>query len=74
MFVRGTNTKHWEVPKIAGRNKKANIFQKRSAEFKATIDLNKKKIYQGDVSVYVKIVDLISLWQEQHEGGEVNRK
>jgi hypothetical protein len=27
VFIRGTNTKQWEVPKIAGRDTKANIFQ-----------------------------------------------
>jgi hypothetical protein len=43
VFIRGTNTKQLEVPKIAGRNTKANIFQKGSAGFKATIDPNKKK-------------------------------
>jgi hypothetical protein len=43
VFIRGTNTKQWEVPKIAGRNTEANIFQKRSAGFKTTIDLNKEK-------------------------------
>jgi hypothetical protein len=43
VFIRGTNTKVGEIPKIAGRNKKANIFQKGSAGFKATVDLNKKK-------------------------------
>jgi hypothetical protein len=43
VFIRGTNTKQLEVPKIAGRNTKANIFQKGSAGFKTTIDLNKKK-------------------------------
>jgi hypothetical protein len=37
LFIRGTNTKQWEVPKIAGRNRKANIFQKGCAGFKATI-------------------------------------
>jgi hypothetical protein len=42
VFIRGANTKQWEVPKIASRNAKANIFQKGSAGFKATIDLNKK--------------------------------
>jgi hypothetical protein len=31
VFIRGTNTKQWEVPKITRRNTKANIFQKRSA-------------------------------------------
>jgi hypothetical protein len=40
VFIRGTNTKQLEVPKIAGRNTKANIFQNVSAVFKATIDLN----------------------------------
>jgi hypothetical protein len=43
VFIRGTNTKQLEVPKIAGRNTKTNIFQDGSAGFKATIDLNKKK-------------------------------
>jgi hypothetical protein len=43
VFIRGTNTKQWEVPKIAGRNTKTNIFQRGSAGIKATIDLNKKK-------------------------------
>jgi hypothetical protein len=28
VFVRGINTKQLEVPKIAGRNMKADIFQK----------------------------------------------
>jgi hypothetical protein len=42
VFIRGTNTKQLEVPKIAGRNTKANIFQKGNAEHKATIDLKKK--------------------------------
>jgi hypothetical protein len=43
VFIRRTNTKQCEVPKIAGRNTKASIFQKGSAIFEATIDLNKKK-------------------------------
>jgi hypothetical protein len=30
MFIRGTNTKQWEAPKVAGRKTKANIFQKGS--------------------------------------------
>jgi hypothetical protein len=42
VLIRRTNTKQLEVPKSAGRNTKANIFQKGSAVFKATIDLNKK--------------------------------
>jgi hypothetical protein len=37
VFIRGTNTRQ------AGRNTKANIFQKGSAGFKVTIDLIKKK-------------------------------
>jgi hypothetical protein len=42
VFIRGTNTKQWEVPKVAGRNtEEANIFQNGSAGFKATVDLNK---------------------------------
>jgi hypothetical protein len=43
VFISGTNTKQWEVPRIAGRNMKANIFQKGSAGLKAAIDLNKIK-------------------------------
>jgi hypothetical protein len=43
VFIRGTNLKQWEDPKIAGSNTKTNIFQKGSAGFKATINLNKKK-------------------------------
>jgi hypothetical protein len=41
VFIRGT--KQWDVAKIAGRNRKANIFQDGCAGFEATIDLNKKK-------------------------------
>jgi hypothetical protein len=65
-FIRGTNTKQWEVPKIASRNTKTNIFQKGSEGFMTTIDLNQKKnrVHQGDVSLYVKNVDLISLRQK----------
>jgi hypothetical protein len=37
VFIRGTNTKQLEVPKIAGRNTKANVFQKGRAGFKATM-------------------------------------
>jgi hypothetical protein len=43
VFIRGTNTKQLEVPKIVGRNTKAYIFQKGSAGFKATIDPKRKK-------------------------------
>jgi hypothetical protein len=42
VFIKGTNNKQWEVPKIAGRDTKANIVQKGSAKCKATIYLNKK--------------------------------
>jgi hypothetical protein len=42
-----------------------------SAGFKATIDLN-KKVHPGDVSLFIKNVDLISLRQKynymKHEG------
>jgi hypothetical protein len=38
VFIGGTNTKQGEVPKIAGRDTKGNIFQEGSARFKATID------------------------------------
>jgi hypothetical protein len=60
VFIRGTKTKQLEVPKTAGRNTKASIFQKGSAGFETTID-PEKKMHQGLVSVYVKFVDLISL-------------
>jgi hypothetical protein len=41
VFVRGTNTKQWDVPKIAEGKMKANIFPNGSAGFKAAIHLNK---------------------------------
>jgi hypothetical protein len=41
---------------------KANIFQKRSARFKVTIDLN-KEVHTNNVPSYVKNVNLISLRQ-----------
>jgi hypothetical protein len=62
VFIRGSDTKQWEVRKIAGRNRKANIFQKGSAGFGATIDL--KKVHQGYISFHVKNVELISLRQK----------
>jgi hypothetical protein len=43
VFIRGANTKQWEVPKIADRNTKANIFQKGSAGFEAATHLNNNK-------------------------------
>jgi hypothetical protein len=43
VYIRRTNTKQCEVPKIVGRNTKASIFQKGSARFEAKIDLNKEK-------------------------------
>jgi hypothetical protein len=46
VFIRGPNTEQLEVPKIAGRNTKANIFQKGNAGFKATINQD-KKVHQG---------------------------
>jgi hypothetical protein len=55
VFIRGSNTKLWEVPKIAGRNMKAKIFQKRSAGFKTTLDLNKRKVHQSVVSLRVRL-------------------
>jgi CCR4-NOT transcriptional regulation complex NOT5 subunit len=71
VFIRVTNTKHWEVPKIAGRTTKVKFFQKGSAGFKATIDPNKNE-HQADVSFYVMDVDIISLRQKlnymEHEG------
>jgi hypothetical protein len=55
VFMRGTDTKQLEVPKIAGRNTKANIFQKGRAGFKATIYLNKKK-----ASIIIIIITIIN--------------
>jgi hypothetical protein len=63
-LLEGQTPNNCEVPKTAGRNTKANVFQKGSAGFKTTIDLNKnknKKKVHPVVSVYVKFVDLISL-------------
>jgi hypothetical protein len=37
VFIAGTSTKQREFPKIAGRNTKANVFQKGRASFKAII-------------------------------------
>jgi hypothetical protein len=42
VFIRRTNNRQCEVPKIVERNTKASIFQKGSARFEVTIDLNKK--------------------------------
>jgi hypothetical protein len=44
--VFGTNAKHLEVPNMASRNTKTNIFQGGSAGFKATVGLNKKKSFK----------------------------
>jgi hypothetical protein len=41
VFIRGTNTKQWEVPNIASKNMKTNIFQEASAGFLATINPQK---------------------------------
>jgi hypothetical protein len=41
VFIRGTKIKQLEVPKIAGRNTKTNIFQKGSAGCGAKIYLKK---------------------------------
>jgi hypothetical protein len=61
--IGASSRKTGRVPKNAGRYTKSNIFQKGSAGFKATLDLN-RKVHQGHVSVYVKIVDLLSLRQQ----------
>jgi hypothetical protein len=42
VFIRGTNTKQWEVPNIGSRNTKINIFQEGSAGVKTTIDPKKR--------------------------------
>jgi hypothetical protein len=74
VFIRGTNSKQREVPKIAGRNTKANIFQNGSAGFKAIIDL-KKESDQPYVPFRVKKVYLISLRQKYNymERGKNNK-
>jgi hypothetical protein len=78
VFIRGTNTKFWEVPNIASRNTQTNIFQVGSAGFKAAIDWSRKKVHQGDVSFYVRNVDLIPLMQKykykEHEGNNDRNK
>jgi hypothetical protein len=51
---------------MASRDTKTNILQEESVRFKATIGLN-KKIHQGDVSVYVENVDIISVRQMYKE-------
>jgi hypothetical protein len=39
VFIWGTNAKYWEVPNMASRDTKTNIFQERNAGFKATVGL-----------------------------------
>jgi cellobiose-specific phosphotransferase system component IIB len=46
---------------MASRNTRANILLEVNAATKTTTDLNKQKLYQGDVSVYIKNVDFIFL-------------
>jgi hypothetical protein len=43
VFVRGTNAKRREIPNMASRDKKTDIFQEGNAGFKATVGLNKRK-------------------------------
>jgi hypothetical protein len=72
VFISGRNTKQWEVLDIASRNTNTNIFRDGSAGFKATIDLNKKEVHQGDVSVYIKNVEGES---KEHDGkNDTNRR
>jgi hypothetical protein len=40
VFIRGTNAKRREVPNMASRDTKTDIFQEGSAGFKATVGLN----------------------------------
>jgi hypothetical protein len=61
VFIWGTNAKRREVPNMASRDTKTDIFQEGSAGFKATVGLNKEKVHKGEVSAYVENVDLISL-------------
>jgi hypothetical protein len=46
VFIRSTNSTQREVPKIARRNTKANIFQKGSARFEATAGKVKISLYR----------------------------
>jgi hypothetical protein len=62
VFIRGTNTKPWEVPKVAGRNTKANVLQKGSAGFNATID-QKKSLSKWCLRLH-KVCRLNSLWHQ----------
>jgi hypothetical protein len=43
VFVSRTDAKRWEVPNMASRDTKTDIFQEGSAGFKATVGLNEKK-------------------------------
>jgi hypothetical protein len=63
VFIRETSFKLWEVPNIASRNMKTNIYQEGCTGLRATIDLNREKVHQTDVSFYAKNVSLISLKQ-----------
>jgi hypothetical protein len=56
VFIRGTNTKQKKSLRFLVGTLKANIFQKGSAGFKATIDLN-KKVHGVDVSIFVKNIN-----------------
>jgi hypothetical protein len=58
VFIRGTSTKREDVPNIESRSLKTNTFQEGSTGFKKR-KKKKKIMHQGDVSVYVKNVDLI---------------
>jgi hypothetical protein len=44
MFIRGTNTRRCEVPNIASRSTKTNVFQEGSVGFVATRDLKKSAL------------------------------
>jgi hypothetical protein len=70
--VRGQTPSNEQSPRWLGGTRRLTFFQEGNAGFKAMIDMNKRKVNQGDVSVYVKNVNLTYLTQKynykEHEG------
>jgi hypothetical protein len=64
---------------LPGGTRRLTFSKRKSAGFKATIDLKKKKeVHQGDVSFHIKNGDLISLRPkcnyEEHEGKSIEKE
>jgi hypothetical protein len=66
VFIRRTNTKQWEIPKIAGINTKANIFQKRSAGFEVKIDLKQQQQQFNSIQFFIIYVPSQQLQGQLH--------